>query len=305
MTGPCRTADRRIQDAEPPRRDGPSRKAPIEPVPPYSRLAGAYDRLVGDALSPAIRRSFERAIADFDLTFRSAADIGCGTGGFLAYLLRYRVPLWGVDASPSMLRIAARRLPTGRVRLLRQDMRRLALPRPVDLIACNGDALNYLLTPEDLAQTLGRCGANLTPGGHLVADLLAGIPDAPADRRTLTVRSSGAVSLWRARVDRRRRLTRVDIRHGRPGPDGWRWVQETHLQRWHSIDGLHRALHEAGLGLRALWRLDGGERPGGGAWIKLLARKCSADPPARLAKPVADLHARRPLPERERRNREN
>jgi SAM-dependent methyltransferase len=255
----------------------PSRSARIEPVPPYSRLAGVYDRLVGDALSPAIRRSFERAIAEFDLTFRSAADIGCGTGAFLAYLLRYQVPLWGVDASPSMLRIAARRLPLERVGLLRQDMRRLALPRPVDLIACNGDTLNYLLTSWDLALALRRCGANLTPGGHLVADLLAGIPDASADRRTLAVRSPGAVSLWRARVDPGRRLTRVDFREGRLGPNGWRWVQETHVQRWHSIADLHAALREAGLGLRALWRLDGVKGPGDGAWIKLLARRCDGN----------------------------
>ena len=116
-----------------PHPDALGRDPPAAQVPPYSQLAAAYDRLVGNALSPIVRQSFERALGDFGVTFRSAADIGCGTGAFLAYLLRYQVPLWGVDISPAMLRIAARRLPSSRVRLLRQDIRRLALPRPVEL----------------------------------------------------------------------------------------------------------------------------------------------------------------------------
>jgi SAM-dependent methyltransferase len=274
---PCRADCRRIRDENTPQ-SGPSRsRTPAARVPPYSQLAAAYDRLVGNVLSPIVRQSFERALREFGVTFRSAADIGCGTGAFLAYLLRYQVPLWGVDISPDMLRIAARRLPSRRVRLLRQDIRRLALPRPVELIACNGDTLNYLLTPQELTLTLGRCSANLTPGGHLVGDLLIGVPDRAAGHRTMAGLAPGAVGLWRARTDPRRRLTRVDIRHGRLDPEGWHWVQETHLQRWHCTADLHAALHEAGLGVCALWRLAGGKGTGG-AWIKVLARRIDGTP---------------------------
>jgi SAM-dependent methyltransferase len=278
----------------------PDPRAPaalIEWVPPYSQLAATYDRLVGDALVPIVRDSFERAVHEFGLTFGSAADIGCGTGTFLAYLLRYRVPLWGVDAAPEMLQIAAARLPRGRVRLLRQDIRRLALPRPVDLIACNGDTLNYLLTPADLTLTLQRCSANLSPAGHLVADLLAGVPDPGTGRRHAEMRAPGSVNLWRARVDPGRRLTRVDIRQATPGPSGWRWVQETHLQRWHSLSDLRAALRQAGLGLCALWRLDAGTETRNAAWIKLLARHLARAPgPGSGARPrVARETARRNL----------
>ena len=244
---------------------------------PYSGLACSYDRLVGDALAPSIRRSFELALRTFRVTFRSVADIGCGTGSFLSYLLRYGVPLWGVDASPSMLRMAAGRLPRAEVHLLRQDIRRLQLPRPVDLIVCNGDTLNYLLTREDLVRVFGRCRENLTPRGHLVGDLLTGIPPASEPGWRLVAAAPGTVSLWRARVDPARRLTRVDLwfRHGRAG--GWRWARETHLQRWFSIFELRSALREAGLRLLALWYLDRQEGPGGAAWLKLLARKMDGD----------------------------
>jgi SAM-dependent methyltransferase len=284
-----------------PHPDALDRDPPAAQVPPYSQLAAAYDRLVGNALSPIVRQSFERALGDFGVTFRSAADIGCGTGAFLAYLLRYQVPLWGVDISPAMLRIAARRLPSSRVRLLRQDIRRLALPRPVELIACNGDTLNYLLTPQELTLTLGRCSANLTSGGHLVGDLLIGIPDRAASHRTMAGLAPGAVGLWHARTDPKRRLTRVDIRHGHPDPEGWHWVQETHIQRWHCTADLRAALPAAGLGLCALWRLAGG-KGAGGAWIKFLARKIDWDPGARA---IGTLHGRAPRPERWPRNRGN
>ena len=154
------------------------RRAPAAVAPDYALLAPIYDRLVGHAMLPAIREGFERCVQSHGIGFRSAADVGCGTGAFLAYLLRYRVPLYGVDRSPAMLRFAAARLRGRGVRLLRQDIRRLALPRPVDLITCTGDTLNYLADPGDFARALGRLARNLNRGGHLIADLLTGIPPA-------------------------------------------------------------------------------------------------------------------------------
>src|SRR5918996_4775459 len=76
-------------------------------VSPYSALAPIYDRLVGNVLFPIIRESFERCVGDYGIRFHSAADIGCGTGAFVQYLRRFRMPLIGVDSAPRMLRIAA------------------------------------------------------------------------------------------------------------------------------------------------------------------------------------------------------
>jgi SAM-dependent methyltransferase len=234
-------------------------------VAPYTALAPLYERLVGESQYPIITGSFERCRRRLGIDFRHAADVGCGTGVFLLHLLRDGVPLIGVDLSPAMLRVAARRLPPGRVLLLQQDARRLRLPAPVDLITCNGDTLNYLTTSRALAQVLRACSENLTPGGHLVGDLLTGRP--PARVPKVDIALPGRVSRWRATIDPAARLTVVDVDCA--GASGW--ARERHVQRWHSVPELIVRLRQAGLGLRASCWLDGDRRARG--WLEFVARK--------------------------------
>lgn len=250
---------------------------------PYTHLAPEYDRLVGDALYPTVRSSFEGCVRELGLGFGSAADVGCGTGRFLLDLARDGVAAIGVDRSPAMLRIAARRLRGTGVLLLRQDMRRLRLPRRVDLITCNGDTLNYLVTPDELASTLLRCRAHLRPGGHLVADLLSGRPT-PGDWRTTDIGngSAGRISLWWARSDAMRRMTRVAIDFGRRGPSGdMRWAREVHVQRWHSPSEIEKAVERAGLEVALARPLQmGGDHRRSAVWIKIVLRRAPPRKPS-------------------------
>lgn len=247
-------------------------------VAPYSRLAADYDRLIGDALYPTVRRSFESCVRELGLRFGSLADIGCGTGRFLRDMLGCGVPLIGVDRSSQMLRIAARRLRGGRVLLLRQDIRHLQLPRPVDLITCNGDTLNYLVTPGDLALTLLHCRENLRPEGHLVGDLLCGHPT-NRDPSLTDVRegADGRLSLWRSRTDKALRMTRVEIDFGCADTNGkTRWAREIHLQRWHTPSVLEEAVKLAGLQLvLAKPLMVERDRRKPAAWIKIVLRRAS------------------------------
>jgi SAM-dependent methyltransferase len=228
---------------------------------------------VGDALFPVIRDSFERCVGKYGLRFRSAADVGCGTGRFLHYLLRYRVPLLGVDASAQMLGIAARRLRGSGTRLLRQDIRQLRLPHAVDLITCNGDMLNHLLSEADLRKALQGCADNLGPGGHLVCDFLSGVPRRGTCAAPVRVNMPGVVSLWRCKADPHRRLTQVLVSIGWSTARGWRWQRERHLQRWHSVGRVLAALGRASLEPRGVWRLGAGRSGGTVAWVKLVARR--------------------------------
>src|SRR5262245_728760 len=112
---------------------------------PYSHLARNYDDTIGLPFFCRARRIFERLISRYGITFRTAADVGCGTGLFARYLSRnWSVPVFAVDLSAEMLRIAHRRCRGLNVCLFRQDIRFLHLPCPVDLVTCNFDTLNHL-----------------------------------------------------------------------------------------------------------------------------------------------------------------
>lgn len=148
---------------------------------PYRALARIYDQTVGGNSFLHTRQAFETLVPRLGIRFASAADIGCGTGLFARYLAeRWRVPVFAVDLSPDMLRVAARN-GTGGVTVMRQDVRCLRLPASVDLVTVNFDTFNHLLSEGELKQALMRIYANLRPGGHLVFDLLTPC-QAPATR---------------------------------------------------------------------------------------------------------------------------
>src|SRR5215510_6154535 len=140
---------------------------------PYSELASAYDQTIGWPAFHHARMAFETLARRYGLRFRSAADIGCGTGLFARYLSDcWGAPAWAVDISPEMLRVAESNCLGANVRLLRQDIRCLRLPEPVDLVTSNFDALNHLTGEGDLRVAFQRIAGNLRPGGHLYFDLV-------------------------------------------------------------------------------------------------------------------------------------
>lgn len=133
--------------------------------------------LLGDRFFPHLRRTFEWLVQHYGIHFASVADVACGTGTFVRYLRKCGVPtVCGVDRSPDMLRIAmAKNLDTD-IRFICQDFATLELPQLVDLITCNFDSLNYLLTHEDLLRALRRFHANLKLGGHIIFDMITNHP---------------------------------------------------------------------------------------------------------------------------------
>lgn len=140
---------------------------------PYSQLASTYDIALGIPNFIGTRAAFERLVRRYDIRFRSAADIGCGTGLFACYLSQcWGVPVFGVDRSPEMLAVATRNCTSSNVCLLQQDIRCLRLPYPVDLITANFDTMNHLLTELDLRFAFRRIWENLRPGGHFIFDLI-------------------------------------------------------------------------------------------------------------------------------------
>lgn len=262
-------------DATPPWNAGGRRDS----SPGYKWLAAIYDRVLGDAAFPIIRDSFDWTVRRCGISFRSAADIGCGTGRFLQHLRRhYGVPAFGVDRSPEMLQMAAARSPDSEARLIRQDLRQLRLPRRVDLITCNFDTINYMLRPRDVMRVFEGCRLNLTPSGHFVFDALTktggtSSRDWVTSYRRIDV--PGARTLWSASWSQKRGLSLVRIlflfvdRNGRR-----RVAREAHGQRWYSPSLIVKSLEHNGFVLRGVRDLnDFGAETARSVWLKFVAQK--------------------------------
>lgn len=237
----------------------------------YGRdFALSYDAVMAEAAWPSLSAGLARALAG--VSPGSAADIGCGPGRVLAWLrARGYGPLTGVDQSPAMLQHATRRL-GGDVRLLRQDIRRLSLPRPVDLITCTFATLNYLVEGTSLAHALSAAARHLRPGGLFVADYIPWLDDRgePSTHHQI-VTAQGRRSRWRIRLDPARGLSETTITF--QDPAGGPGVTERHVQRHRRPADMKAALAAAGLQVRRSFALGpGGPSP----WRMLVAEQATA-----------------------------
>jgi SAM-dependent methyltransferase len=212
---------------------------------PYSQLAAAYDRALGLRSFIRTKRAFEFVVQRYGIRFRSAADVGCGTGLFARYLShRWRVPVFAVDRSQDMLRVAACRGRRSSVRFLRQDLRDLCLPCPVDLVTANFDTVNHILDPRDLGRAFGRIAANLRPDGHFVFDVITRQQGSRRVAYTRRLRASGRQLLQKIRWDPRRGMLSITIVHRWPGraPPS----VEFHTERAYAPAEVSRLLNDAG-----------------------------------------------------------
>ena len=122
-------------------------------VKPYRWLAQYYDELFSSFRFP-IDAARERLLSRIIPSVDTACDLACGTGTTALILARKGITMYAVDLSPVMCRLAREKaeragLP---IRVLRADMRSFRLPKAVDLITCEYDALNHVPT----RRTCGR-----------------------------------------------------------------------------------------------------------------------------------------------------
>ena len=139
---------------------------------PYGLLAKYYDQLFTFHL-PWYEAARQRVLGGILLRLESACDLACGTGTTALALARKGIKMYGVDASPTMCRLArekSRRLGLP-LRVIGGDMRRFRLPEPVDLILCEFDALNHVERKSDLALVGRAVSRALRPGGYFYFDV--------------------------------------------------------------------------------------------------------------------------------------
>jgi ubiquinone/menaquinone biosynthesis C-methylase UbiE len=223
-------------------------------------VAPVYDQLTAAHDHAAWAEQLETLALAAGLTGRRLLDVGCGTGSSSAAMIARGYEVVGVDVSPGMLELAARRLGTG-VPLHHHDMRRLPRLGMFDVVWSDSDAINFLLSDTDLVKTFTGFRRNLAPGGLVVFDvdtlaafrtLYSSLLVVPGAERVVVFEGrardgveSGAIA--EASIDALEPTT----------PPWWRRVRAVHRQRHHSPATLTAALTEAGLEPVAIWGTDG------------------------------------------------
>lgn len=97
-------------------------------------------------------------------------DVACGTGKSFIPMLEREWEVTACDISPAMVAIAREKV-GDRADLSVADMRDLPVFGEFDVVWCLDDAINYLLSSEELEQALSGMRRNLARDGLLMFDL--------------------------------------------------------------------------------------------------------------------------------------
>jgi SAM-dependent methyltransferase len=229
----------------------------------YDAFAPHYDAFTAHHDYETWTRTLERLARAHGLHGTRLLDVACGTGkSFLPFLERgYEVI--ACDISPAMAERAAAKA-GGRARVEVHDMRSLPRLGAFDLVCCLDDAVNYVLSAQELEATFAGLARNLAPGGVVVFDA-----NSLAAYRTffaslnVVVAGNGHVLVWDGHASADfgpGGLAQATVEALSRREDGT-WVRErsAHLQRHHPRETVERALDGAGLRTAAVYgmHLDG------------------------------------------------
>lgn len=138
----------------------------------YKWLAEYYDEIFSPDVA-VLKKARDQVLHDILGRIHSACDLAAGTGATALELAARGIEMFAVDLSPAMCRQARAKtrgsgLP---VRVIRSDMRTFRLPRQVDLVLCEGDALNHVPQKSDLRLVARSVQRALQPGGVFFFDV--------------------------------------------------------------------------------------------------------------------------------------
>ena len=221
----------------------------------YELLAPFYDlytRKYGNELWLA---SIEAIALEYGLRGSRLLDVGCGTGKSFIPMLARGYEVTAFDLSPAMAERAREASAGSGAEVLVADVRDLPELGRFDMATALDDALNYLLSDDELLDAFTGLARNLRPGGLLVFDLNA-LPTFQAGlTRDIAVEMDDAFFCWRGEVGEAEEMPAGGIGSAVievfSTDDGecWRRVSSRHVQRHHPPETVERLLREAGFEL--------------------------------------------------------
>ena len=218
----------------------------------YHKLAELYDYLMEDAPYEEWMVFTRKAWERYGVHPKKVADLGCGTGTFIRYLLEHELDVFGVDLSSGMLQVAKEKLrrshPAKKVKLSCQDIRQLNLDEPVDCILSFCDTLNYITEENGIRDVFTKVYEALKPGGLFIFDVHTPFKIAEIFGNEVFIETDEKVSyIWECEY----REERKEVAHNltffvQEEGDVYHRYEECHHQRGYSILSLQSWLEEAG-----------------------------------------------------------
>src|SRR5579864_1980256 len=132
-------------------------------VDAYDSLAFAYDVLTAGYCHDRWLAEIERVAKAYGLRGTRLLDIACGTGKSFLPLAARGYEITACDVSSRMVAIARAKAPEAAITV--EDMRELPTMGCFDLVTCLDDAVNYLLSEEELADFFDGVARNLDDHG--------------------------------------------------------------------------------------------------------------------------------------------
>jgi SAM-dependent methyltransferase len=224
----------------------------------YDLLAPFYDLYTREYGHEGWLASIEAIAIEHGLRGSRLLDVGCGTGKSFLPLLARGYEVTAFDISPAMVARAREAAAGTGAELLVADVRELPALGRFDIAIALDDALNYMLSDDELLAAFEGVAQNLRPGGLLVFDLNS-LPTFQAGlTRDIAMEMDGAFFCWRGEADAPDEVvpgaigTAVIEVFSTDDGECWRRVSSRHVQRHHPPETVVRLLSEAGFELLSL-----------------------------------------------------
>ena len=201
---------------------------------------------IAENAAPVLLAALRRA----GFTDGLVVELGCGSGILSEKVAAAGYAVLGIDLSPAMIKMARKRVPTGRFRV--QSLLQARLP-PCRAVAAVGECFNYLFDPSHskaaVWKLLGRIHEALLPGGLLIFDV-AGPGRVPGGLQRGYKEGAEWAVLYAAE-EAGDKLTRRITSFRKVG-DSYRRAQETHHLRLFTRTALTQRLRKLGFKVRTL-----------------------------------------------------
>jgi SAM-dependent methyltransferase len=175
--------------------EGESRWAEIA----YEAIAPVYDDFTAHHEYDVWLGNLLPKLEENGLRGNRMLDVGCGTGKSFIPMLQRGWKVTACDISPAMVELARNKVGDA-VELHVADMRSLPRFGEFDLVQCLDDAVNYLLSTDELEQALRGMRANLAPDGLLMFDLNTMTTYRSFFAEEVIVERGGRRLIWRGRA---------------------------------------------------------------------------------------------------------